>query len=197
MTISEEIDRILHDAEDGYAAHPTRGSSNEYERAFAKVLRHGLVKPVSKDSYELTLEGERTIELGGFDNWKKHKEQQELQRHAHIHVSGGNAVIGNNNLGVVQGQDGARIDSHIEVRKGGFEALAKKLSDNNVAQQDIEELKSILESDSPNKEKGIFGDRTNGWISTMIAKSLDGTWQIGVGAAGGLLVEAIKTFYGW
>lgn len=94
MTISEEIDQILHDAEDGYAAHLTRGSSNEYEKAFAKVLRHGLVKPISKSSYELTLEGEKAIELGGFDNWKKHKEQQELQRHAHIHVSGGNAVIG-------------------------------------------------------------------------------------------------------
>lgn len=98
---------------------------------------------------------------------------------------------------MVQGQDGAQIRSHIEVEKGGFEALARKLSDNNVAQQDIEVLKSILESDSPNKEKGIFGDKTNEWISTMIAKSLDGTWQIRVGAAGGLLVEAIKTFYGW
>jgi hypothetical protein len=75
--------------------------------------------------------------------------------------------------------------------------LAQKLSDSQVSQQDIEELKSILESDKPNQEKGILGDKTNGWITKMISKSLDGTWQIGVGAAGGLLVEAIKTFYGW
>ncbi len=205
MAISEQINQILHDAEEGYAAHPTRGSSNEYEKAFAKVLRYGLVKPISKDSYELTLEGEKAIELGGFDSWKKYKAQQESQRYANIHVSGGNAVIGNHNSGVAQAQDGslantgnkARIDSHIEVKKGHFETLAQKLSDSQVSQQDIEELKSILESDKPNQEKGILGDKTNSWVTKMISKSLDGTWQIGVGAAGGLLVEAIKTFYGW
>ncbi|GAB3890049.1 hypothetical protein [Spirosoma agri] len=201
MTISEHIDQILHDAEEGYVAHPTRGSSNEYEKAFDKLVRHGLVKPISKDSYELTLEGEKAIEFGGFENWKKHKEEKESHRHNNIHVSGGNTIIGSHNSGVIQAQEGALINTgnevRIEVKKEDFESLAKKLRENQVSQQDIDELKTILKSDGLNKEKGTFGAETNGWITKMIAKSLDGTWQIGIGAAGGLLVEAIRTFYGW
>ncbi|MBC3795350.1 hypothetical protein [Spirosoma utsteinense] len=179
MSVSEYINQILHDAEEGYAAHPTRGTSDEYEKAFAKVLRHGLVKPKSKSSYELTLEGERAIELGGFDDWKKYKEQQESQRHASIHVSGGNTIIGSYNSGVSQAQDGSlintgskvRIDSHIEFNKGSFESLVQKLSDSQISQQDIEELKGILESDNPSKDKEIFGDKTNEWVSKMISNT--------------------------
>jgi len=138
---------------------------------------------------------------------KKDKQQSEAQRYGSIHIHGGNAVIGSNNSGVFQAQSGALIntgykahidiDNHIEVNKGNFKALEQKLSDSYIAQQDIEKLKSILISDNPNEETGFLGEKTNGWISKMISKSLDGTWQIGVGAAGGLLVEIIKKFYGW
>jgi hypothetical protein len=200
MEESNWIDKILTDARQGVVVH-IRANSDEYEAAIDKAIAYNLI---TNNTHRLTEKGYKAIEVGGFDNWITYREQREAEQQRSISVSG-NAVIGNNKSGVFQGQDGtlintgnkARIDSYIEIKKRNFEELAQKLRDNHVAQQDIEELKSILESDRPNKEKGIFGDETNGWISKMISKSLDGTWQIGVGAAGGLLVEVIKAFYGW
>lgn len=194
------IDKVLTDARQGIVVR-IRANSDEYEAAIDKAIAYKLI---TDNTHRLTEKGYKAIEVGGFDDWITCREQREVEQQKGISVSG-NAVIGNNNSGVLQGQDGtlintgnkARIDSYIKVKKGNFEELAQKLKDNHVTQQDIEELKSILESDSPNKKKRIFGDKTNGWISKMISKSLDGTWQIGVGATGGLLVEVIKTFYGW
>lgn len=194
------IDKVLADARQGVVVR-IRANTDEYEAAIDKAIAYNLI---TDKSHRLTEKGYKAIEVGGFNNWIEYREQRESEQQRGISVSG-NAVIGNNNSGVFQGQDGtlintgnkARIDSYIEVKKRSFEELAQKLSANHVAQQDIDELKSILESDKPNKEKGIFGDKTNGWISKMISKSLEGTWQIGVGAAGGLLVEVIKAFYGW
>ncbi|OIN60587.1 hypothetical protein [Arsenicibacter rosenii] len=199
MEESKWIDKVLTDARQGVVVR-IRANTREYEAAIDKAIAFNLI---SGTNYRLTEKGYKAIEVGGFDNWIQYMEQREVERRG-ILVNG-NAVIGNNNFGVLQGQDGtlintgnnAHIDSSIEFNRGNFEELAQKLRANHVGQQDIEELKSILESDSLNKEKGVFGDKTNGWISKMISKSLDGTWQIGVGAAGGLLVEVIKKYYGW
>ena len=38
--------------------------------------------------------------------------------------------------------------------------------------------------------------RVNNWIKKMMNKSLDGSWQIGIGTAGTLLADAIKGYYG-
>lgn len=136
---------------------------------------------------------ELDTQFGGITNLDELKQKNEqittIMNHTIINNTGDGALINTGHK--------ARIDSRIEVKKGNFESLAQKLSENQVSHQDIEELKVVLEQDEPNKEKGLLGDRANSWITKMITKSLDGTWQIGTGAAGGLLVEAIKTYYGW
>lgn len=83
------------------------------------------------------------------------------------------------------------------ITEGSFDTLKDMLSKNGVLGGDISELKTILESEEPNNEKKIFGNQTNGWVSKMISKSLDGSWSIGIGAAGKLLADGIKAFYGW
>lgn len=75
--------------------------------------------------------------------------------------------------------------------------LADTLTKEGVAPEDIEELKGILGIDNPNEENQFFGDKTNSWIQKMIDKAKSGTWAITVGAAGKLLADAIKIYYGW
>jgi hypothetical protein len=83
------------------------------------------------------------------------------------------------------------------ITEGSFDSLKDMLSKNGVSSEDISELKMILESEKPNDEKKIFGNQTNGWVSKMITKSLEGSWSIGIGAAGKLLADGIKAYYGW
>lgn len=83
------------------------------------------------------------------------------------------------------------------ITEGSFDSLKDMLSKNGVSSGDISELKTILESEDPNNEKKIFGNQTNGWVSKMISKSLDGSWAIGIGAAGKLLADGIKAYHGW
>ncbi|QDK80882.1 hypothetical protein EXU85_20605 [Spirosoma sp. KCTC 42546] len=99
---SELIDKILEEGQNNYLS-TDRSTPDDYEKAFQKARRLGLLQAASKNSFELSKEGERAYELGGVENWKKEKED-EKKRHS-IHISGGNAVIGNNNSGNSQGRD--------------------------------------------------------------------------------------------
>ncbi|GAA4447325.1 hypothetical protein GCM10023189_03570 [Nibrella saemangeumensis] len=203
MTESEWITNVLSDAKNAIVA-LTKDTPSEYRDAFRKALAYKLIIPHG-NTYRLDEAGYLVLEIGGFDIWREmvHKKTQ-MDKQPSITVRG-NAVFGDNNSGIALGAEGvlintgdnAHISSNIETKKGNFEALAKKLRDSYVLDEDITELKSLLEMDSPNEERRTFGEKVNGWISKMIIKSLDGSWAIGIGTAGNLLADAIKAYYGW
>ena len=85
----------------------------------------------------------------------------------------------------------------IQIKQGNFDDLSDLLKRNNVSDEDISELKNIVENETPDTEKKTLGSKTNGWISKMVGKCLDGSWAIGIGAAGKLLADGIKAYYGW
>ncbi len=97
------IDQVLNDAQEHYIS-LMRDTPPDYQKAVEKAKRHGLLKAVSKTSYELTDEGYSALDLGGFDFWKEHRAQKERSQYNQIHV-GGNAVIGDGNMGVDQSRD--------------------------------------------------------------------------------------------
>jgi hypothetical protein len=88
------------------------------------------------------------------------------------------------------------IKANISVNKGDKEALQKTLIDSGIAQQDVHDLVEIIDTEEPNKEKGTFGVKVNTWVNKMMGKALDGSWQIGIGAAGSMLADAIQSYYG-
>ncbi|OHB97091.1 MAG: hypothetical protein A2W74_04860 [Planctomycetes bacterium RIFCSPLOWO2_12_38_17] len=85
----------------------------------------------------------------------------------------------------------------IQIKQGNFEDLKNLLKQNNVADEDIASLKEIVETEKPDVETKTLGSKTNGWISKMVGKCSDGSWAIGIGAAGKLLADGIKAYYGW
>jgi len=85
----------------------------------------------------------------------------------------------------------------IQIQNGNFDNLKDLLERNNVSSEDIEELKEIVTTEEPNAENKTLGAKANGWISKMVNKCLDGSWAIGIGAAGKLLADGIKAYYGW
>lgn len=104
-------------------------------------------------------------------------------------VIGDNAtiVIGNQNVTTVKNM----------VKKGDFASLAAALKSNGVADTDIAALQVAIDRDKAlvDKEKKQLGPSVKAWMSKMMEKVIDSSWQIELGVAGGLLTEALKTYY--
>ncbi len=81
------------------------------------------------------------------------------------------------------------------IAPGDYRSLQSYLNQIGVAQEDVGELKAAIEADKAAGDKGI-GQRVSAWMASMIRKSASGGWDVGIGAAGNLLGEAIARSYG-
>lgn len=104
-------------------------------------------------------------------------------------------TIGDNFSGAFIVGDKSGITNKVAIKKR-IEHLSNELKKNKVPQEDIDELVNILESEQPNLEEEKFGKKANNWILKMVGKSLEGTWEVGVGTSAGLLTELLKGFFG-
>ena len=120
---------------------------------------------------------------------KLKKEQiTSIMHHTIINTSGDGNVV---NTG-----DKSKIAATINISKGNKEELSKHLQDIGLTNEDTSELVTVLDNDQPNITKKTFGKQVNIWMQKMLGKALDGSWNIGIGTAGTLLAEAIKSYYG-
>ena len=104
------------------------------------------------------------------------------------------AVFGDNAVVVIGDHNHTKISS--VVKKGDFESLAAWLKKGKVEEADIVELKQAINADGELRE-GEYGERVKAWMRKMTGKAIDGSWNIGIGAAGTLLAEGLKAFFGW
>lgn len=116
------------------------------------------------------------------------KSKQKVASLFHSTVFGDNTtiIVGDNNTQTVT-----------NVKKSNFDSLEKHLLSNGVKKEDLNELKEYIDNDDPNINNKEFGAKVKGWISKMLTKAMDGSWQIGLGAAGNLLADSIGKYYGW
>jgi hypothetical protein len=129
------------------------------------------------------------MENGGFS--------AEFRRQQHSHQ-----MVGSSNIHILSTGDGNLINtgSHNTIHtnfnnaKGNVAELQEALKKNRVANEDILEISEIVTADVPQQQ--VLGPKANGWILKMLSKSLDGTWELGIATAGGVLTEIIKKFYG-
>lgn len=105
----------------------------------------------------------------------------------HIQAGDGNIITtGSNNT----------ISSNIQVNKNDLNSLRQALSKLKIASEDIEEISTIVQQEKPDAQ-GNFGSRTRGWLGKMLNKSVEGTWELGIATAGGVLTEVLKKFFGF
>lgn len=89
-----------------------------------------------------------------------------------------------------------KVDSNINLYKGDIGRLQKELRNQGVDEEDIKEITEIVASEEPNQEKAILGQKSNGWISKVINKSLNGVGKIASGISSNLLASLIRQYYG-
>jgi hypothetical protein len=123
-------------------------------------------------------------------NKKRESNNQTIMQFMNTNIT--NTGDGN----VINTGEKSKIKAQITISKGNKDELVRHLQQNGISEQDTEELVKIIDSEEPNKEKQTFGTKVNAWVGKMLNKALDGTWQVGIGAAGGLLAEAIGKYYG-
>lgn len=126
------------------------------------------------------------IEKNSIDRNELNKSITHIMTQINIHSSGeGNIVTsGNHNT----------ITATININKGDISAFKEELLKHKVNLDDVNEISDIVVIENP--EKSQFGPKVKDWLSKMVNKSIDGSWEIGLATAGGLLVELLKKYYG-
>lgn len=110
-------------------------------------------------------------------------------------LSSGNITINAGHGNTITTGNYNSVTSNYSVSKGNVADLQNALRKCNVTEEDISEISKIVQEETPDSN-GKFGSKTNTWLTKMMQKSIDGSWEIGIATAGGLLVEILKGFFG-
>jgi len=109
----------------------------------------------------------------------------------------GRSVFGDNTTFVIG--DGNTLHVRNKVAKDDFTGLADALRGYDVAEEDIEELKTAVEADRSTEghAQKKLGPSVGAWFKGMIAKAGTTAWQLDLGVASNALYDALKHYYGW
>lgn len=160
---------------------------------FNYLLTHDGKVIGSKMSYD-----RQTVLLRGM---KELQEKEKLVHNSDQHLDEEKSMT-INNIENFQGVLGNVTDStvtqtnHLVVNSGDFSSLAEHLRSQEVSEQDIVELKQAIENDPAPTQPNAFGSHISTWMGKMMTKAADGSWNVGVTAAGGLLATALGKYYG-
>jgi hypothetical protein len=108
-----------------------------------------------------------------------------------------NTTINNSGDGnVINTGNENQIENKVTLYKGDIERLQSELRKQGIEEADIAEISTIVATEQPNEENGRLGEKSNGWISKIINKSLNGVGKIATGVSANLLAAIIKHYYG-
>lgn len=106
------------------------------------------------------------------------------------------AVFGNNTT-IIVGDGNSQKVTIKDVLFKNFDELSRYFESNQMPKESISELATIIDSDNQNIETKEFGDKVKGWVSKTITKAMDGSWTVGLAAAGKVLADGVSRYYGW
>jgi hypothetical protein len=108
-----------------------------------------------------------------------------------------NSATFGNHATINIGDNNSIMITNIKIKQGDFGDLKNLLLKYGIENKDVEELGEIIKSDNPDMEKKRFGVGVSNWIGNMVSKAAQNIWNIGIGAAGSLLAQALNSYYGW
>ena len=85
---------------------------------------------------------------------------------------------------------------NVNIVRNDFHSLEEVLLELGVSAADVAELRKAVDTDIPPKSKGAFGPHVSGWITKMIGKAADGTWNVGIAVGAEVIYHAIAKYYG-
>lgn len=107
-----------------------------------------------------------------------------------------NTVFGDNTTILVGNHNNQKVENR-KIMKGNFDIAKSELKKHGVDDTSIEELRKIIDNDNPDTSQKQPGEKVKGWMMKMLGKALDGSWTIGIGAAGKIIADVVTNYYGW
>lgn len=89
-----------------------------------------------------------------------------------------------------------QIENNVILYKGDLSRLQSEFEKQGIDKEDIQEISEIITAEQPNIEANRLGEKSNGWISKIINKSLNGVGKIATGISANVLATLIKQYYG-
>ncbi len=84
----------------------------------------------------------------------------------------------------------------VNIETGNWALLEGLLKGLKIANEEIVELKEILENEKSKKD-AKFGDRLSAWLGNLTAKAAQGVYDISTGTVSGVITAAICKYYLW
>lgn len=106
----------------------------------------------------------------------------------------GKAVFGNNTTILVGNHNHQQVS--ITSVKHDRTALVAELKRHDVGDEDIQSLEAAIDSDPVPATTDQYGPAVRGWMSRMMGKAVDTSWNISLAAAGGVLTTVLQRYYG-
>jgi hypothetical protein len=108
-----------------------------------------------------------------------------------------NTTINNSGDGnVINTGNKNQIENNVTLYKGDISRLQSEFQKQGIDPADIQEITEIVTSEQPNVDQNRLGEESNGWISKIINKSLNGVGKIATGISANILSSLIKQYYG-
>ncbi|MFA6038465.1 MAG: hypothetical protein WC748_10145 [Legionellales bacterium] len=109
--------------------------------------------------------------------------------------------IGGNFQGVLGSVQDSNMNQHLNlsITKGNQTELIQTLIQYGIEDADISKLIEAIEQDSISngkKNQGQFGPKVSSWIETMIAKAVEGVWNVPLNVGTNLLTLALSRYFG-
>jgi hypothetical protein len=97
-------------------------------------------------------------------------------------------------IGDVSGGEVSGTMMELPFAAGDSNSLAKVFSQIGVPNEDVNQIKKIVESEKP--KQGAIGSKAAEWVGSMVTKGLTGAWEVGKEISSTALSEIILRFYG-
>ena len=83
----------------------------------------------------------------------------------------------------------------MQVVQGDFNSLRTYFESKGIDKEQVDELEEAIKEDPPNPTKPKLGPRVAAWVGKMVGLAAAGAWAVASSAAGGLLTNAIWSYY--
>lgn len=134
---------------------------------------------------------ERNNILG--EEWEFTEQEKQMTQHVTYNIGGNVGSMANHNDNSTINQTSTNT---VQIIKGDFNSLASNLKSHGIDDADIQELKTIIDITPLPQSPSDYSPDLKSWIAKMISKSIDGSWQLAVGAAGSILATGIQQYFG-
>lgn len=118
------------------------------------------------------------------------EEKEVATNNPNIHIGNFQGILGNVSNSQVQ------QNNTLSVKQNDFDSLKDFLKSKNIADEDIVELQTAIQSDPQPAVPNSFGDKVSAWFGKMMTKAASNAWQVELAIASNLLTQALNNFYG-